>query len=133
MAASAAVAPRIPEVGEEKSMSRMAVTQEDSIAPEEMAETEQISPIVAMFRKRRSQGLRTLEAVMIKSNVMQTMLTAMLLVTLFLPDIWILIDPPNSADVALNVVRVRRWRIWVAHVWAGRQQDVRTHAQLRTL
>ena len=61
-------------------MSRMAVTQEDSIAPEEMAETEQISPIVAMFRKRRSQGLRTLEAVMIKSNVMQTMLTAMLLV-----------------------------------------------------
>ena len=112
MAASAAVAPRIPEVGEEKSMSRMAVTQEDSIAPEEMAETEQISPIVAMFRKRRSQGLRTLEAVMIKSNVMQTVLTVMLLVTLFLPDIWILIDPPNTADVALNVVRVRRWRIW---------------------
>ena len=127
----AAVAPRIAEAGVEKSVTRMMISQQDSIAPEEMAETEQISPIVAMFRKRRSQGLRTLEAIMIKSNVMQTLLTVMLLVTLFLPDTWILIDPPNSADVALNVVRVALLN--PAHVWVRRQQDVRPHAQVRAL
>ena len=127
----AAVAPRIAEAGVEKSVTRMMISQQDSIAPEEMAETEQISPIVAMFRKRRSQGLRTLEAIMIKSNVMQTLLTVMLLVTLFLPDTWILIDPPNSADVALNVVRVAL--LIPAHVWVRRQQDVRPHAQVRAL
>ena len=127
----AAVAPRIAEAGVEKSVTRMMISQQDSIAPEEMAETEQISPIVAMFRKRRSQGLRTLEAIMIKSNVMQTLLTVMLLVTLFLPDTWILIDPPNSADVALNVVRVALLN--PAHVWVRRQRDVRPHAQVRAL
>ena len=52
----AAVAPRIAEAGVEKSVTRMMISQQDSIAPEEMAETEQISPIVAMFRKRRSQA-----------------------------------------------------------------------------
>ena len=40
-------------------------------------------------------------------NYVQVVLSAMLFISLFLPDIWVLANPPNSDDVILNTVRER--------------------------
>ena len=54
-------------------------------------------------RYRKEKYNKIIEGVMNKS-VVQTTLTTLLFVSLYLPDIWLLANPSNSADVVLNVL-----------------------------